>query len=618
MTTTAQLVEAFFGRDPLRGEDAYIELLREQGAGAIETLIPLQGIPDSRSTQISARLKSVAERLGPAIVPYLASVIAEGSWPAKLAAASCFAAFNDEPEIEAPLLKVLERGDDFDAERTAIEALTYLGADGWAWDLVQYAKHGEWRPGTDMDWDDVSEYPFEKLSCVCPPGPRPLRGERQEPGARRFPLPAAHRLHRSAAAAPAQPFALELYPRQLAHGLLHRMGARSRHRVMGQKREREAETSMPRDPGAGCSSSRRPIPTRDCVRPGGFPRHPDERLDRTGWLRHPLAARLLAEALQKPSTDRAYLDWAFSTLYAVPVEWSGLEEYVDSLLEGRTQQSARLAYSLALKGDRRVEARLIERLDDEEPFQRWTAALALARLLGPESRPYLEHRAEEAGDDLERCGMLAAAVRAGDGGAAERLHRALQALDSLPALPAVWQLELLDALRGQGGFDERAFRLWRAAAGVNPRKLQYFEALVPAATGPVPQASLRPAPPPAAPRKKLFISYSRHDGSWLQRFQIMLRPLLDNSRLELWDDTRIVPGKWRGQIEHAMGESQIALFLVSAHFLASEFITRYELPELLKYAEEDAGCRSCGSCSTIVSGKYPRLPTIKARMPISR
>lgn len=94
MTTTAQLVEAFFGRDPLRGEDAYIELLREQGAGAIDTLIPLQGIPDSRSAQISARL--------------------------------------------------------------------------------------------------------------------------------------------------------------------------------------------PRDPGAGCSSSRSPIPTRDCVRPGGFPRHPDERLDRTG------------------------------------------------------------------------------------------------------------------------------------------------------------------------------------------------------------------------------------------------------------------------------------------------------------------------------------------------
>ena len=69
----------------------------------------------------------------------------------------------------------------------------------------------------------------------------------------------------------------------------------------------------------------------------------------------------------------------------------------------------------------------------------------------------------------------------------------------------------------------------------------------------------------------------------------MLRPLLDNSWLELWDDTRIVPGKWRGQIDRAMGESQIGLFLVSAHFLASEFITRYELPELLKYAEEERG-----------------------------
>src|SRR5262249_28731899 len=98
--------------------------------------------------------------------------------------------------------------------------------------------------------------------------------------------------------------------------------------------------------------------------------------------------------------------------------------------------------------------------------------------------------------------------------------------------------------------------------------------------------SRNPAPRTAHGRK-LFISYSHRDSSWLQRFQTMLHPLLDKDRLEVWDDTRIIPGKWRGQIESAMGESQIALFLVSAHFLASEFITRYELPDLIRYADEE-------------------------------
>jgi len=238
---------------------------------------------------------------------------------------------------------------------------------------------------------------------------------------------------------------------------------------------------------------------------------------------------------------------------------------------------------MALRGERRIEDSLVRRLDDDDPFQRWTAALALARLLGSESRRHLEGRAEGASDDLERCGMLAAALRAGDDSAAARLHGALQSVP-LDLVQPVWQLELLDAFHAAGRFDERTVRLWRTAAAINPRKVQYLEALV-STFPPSGRAVPRAAPKPG--QRKLFISYSHHDASWLKRFQTMLRPLLDTDRLEIWDDTRIVPGKWRDQIDGAMRESHIALFLVSDHFLASEFITRRELPELIRYASEE-------------------------------
>src|SRR5918995_441363 len=146
----AEPLADFFGNDPLRGEDAAIALVDELGPAAIQTLIPLSSsLPGSLSIQVELRLKAVALRLGPSIADYLASVIANSHWHSKRAAASCYGAFEDSPAVEAPLVAILERRGDFDAERIAIEALTNLGADRWASDLVTYAKRDSWRPGFD-------------------------------------------------------------------------------------------------------------------------------------------------------------------------------------------------------------------------------------------------------------------------------------------------------------------------------------------------------------------------------------------------------------------------------------------------------------------------------------
>jgi hypothetical protein len=86
---------------------------------------------------------------------------------------------------------------------------------------------------------------------------------------------------------------------------------------------------------------------------------------------------------------------------------------------------------------------------------------------------------------------------------------------------------------------------------------------------------------------QVFISYSRKDKKWLERLQVFLKPLEREGFVERWDDTRIDPGgKWKDEIRKAIESSFAAVLLISADFLASEFISTNELPPLLLAAKE--------------------------------
>jgi len=89
---------------------------------------------------------------------------------------------------------------------------------------------------------------------------------------------------------------------------------------------------------------------------------------------------------------------------------------------------------------------------------------------------------------------------------------------------------------------------------------------------------------------KIFISYSHKDEKYKDEVVTTLTGLknvLPDLEFEYWVDTKIKSGKdWLKEIEDALNNSGIAIFIVSRYFLASEFIMKTEVPTILENVEK--------------------------------
>jgi hypothetical protein len=89
-------------------------------------------------------------------------------------------------------------------------------------------------------------------------------------------------------------------------------------------------------------------------------------------------------------------------------------------------------------------------------------------------------------------------------------------------------------------------------------------------------------------RSQIFISYSHQDAKWLARLRVHLKPLERDYGIVIWDDTEIKPGSsWRAEIAKSISSAKVAILLISADFLASDFIANDELPHLLQAANTE-------------------------------
>ncbi|MGA1869177.1 MAG: TIR domain-containing protein [bacterium] len=84
-------------------------------------------------------------------------------------------------------------------------------------------------------------------------------------------------------------------------------------------------------------------------------------------------------------------------------------------------------------------------------------------------------------------------------------------------------------------------------------------------------------------KKEIFISYSHRDNTWKDKLITYLKVLELECHYTLWDDSKIEIGHdWLIEIEDALNRACVAVMLISAEFLISNFIRRKEIPILLE------------------------------------
>ncbi len=77
----------------------------------------------------------------------------------------------------------------------------------------------------------------------------------------------------------------------------------------------------------------------------------------------------------------------------------------------------------------------------------------------------------------------------------------------------------------------------------------------------------------------IFVSYSHKDEEEKNRLLVHLGGLQRAGKIDLWNDDRIgAGGAWEQEINQAMNQARVAILLITADFLNSDFIISKEVP----------------------------------------
>jgi hypothetical protein len=86
---------------------------------------------------------------------------------------------------------------------------------------------------------------------------------------------------------------------------------------------------------------------------------------------------------------------------------------------------------------------------------------------------------------------------------------------------------------------------------------------------------------------RAFVSYSHADVDVLDRLNIHLKPLIKKYKFIVWDDKKLRAGdKWKKEIETNLSTADVIIVLLSADFLASDFVMDFEYPRSLAMAND--------------------------------
>ncbi|MBK8043642.1 MAG: toll/interleukin-1 receptor domain-containing protein [Haliscomenobacter sp.] len=107
--------------------------------------------------------------------------------------------------------------------------------------------------------------------------------------------------------------------------------------------------------------------------------------------------------------------------------------------------------------------------------------------------------------------------------------------------------------------------------------------------------TVRPSQPPvdspreeAAPKRpgrklNVFVSYSHQDEDFKNALDIHLSALKRSDRIAVWSDRSIRAGtEWDAEIKRQLEEADLILLLISAHFMASDYIWKTELTRAME------------------------------------